>query len=101
MVVFKKIMLSLKKAEFRKPTKTLSGVTPIAVMLKPRKCKTVCDYCPSLNVPQSYTPESPAVLRALNLKYDPYKQVKVRLKAFKIMKHPTSKIELIIMGGTF
>jgi len=88
--------------EIRKPSKTLAGVTPIAVMTKPKKCKHgTCIYCPSLNVPQSYTPLSPPVIRARMLDYDPYKQVSARLKAFKLMNHPTDKIELIIMGGTF
>ena len=95
-------MVNLQKAAFRKPTKTLAGVTPIAVMMKPMKCKHgTCIYCPSLNVPQSYTPKSPAVLRAEMFGYDAFKQVKSRLKAFEIMQHPTDKIELIIMGGTF
>ncbi|MFH1238140.1 MAG: tRNA uridine(34) 5-carboxymethylaminomethyl modification radical SAM/GNAT enzyme Elp3 [archaeon] len=86
----------------RKPTKTISGVAPLAVMLPPRKCDHgTCLYCPSLNAPQSYTPESPAVLRAKECNYNPIKQVKVRLKSFKAMGHPTDKIELIIMGGTF
>ncbi|MFA5993268.1 MAG: tRNA uridine(34) 5-carboxymethylaminomethyl modification radical SAM/GNAT enzyme Elp3 [Candidatus Pacearchaeota archaeon] len=90
------------KNEIRKPTKTLSGVTPIAVMIKPQKCKHgVCRYCPSLNVPQSYTPLSPPVLRAKILKYNAHEQVLSRLKAFSLMNHPTDKIELIIMGGTF
>lgn len=85
-----------------KPTRTISGVAPLAVMLPPRKCPHgACLYCPSLNAPQSYTPESPAVLRAAALNYDPYNQVLVRLKSFKAMKHPVEKIELIIMGGTF
>lgn len=88
--------------EVRKPTKTLAGVTPIAVMAKPRKCKHgTCIYCPSLDVPQSYTPKSPPVLRASLLKYDPYSQIESRLKAFELMHHPTDKIELIIMGGNF
>ncbi len=88
--------------EIRKPSKTLAGVTPIAVMSKPKKCKHgTCLYCPNLNVPQSYTPKSPPVLRAERLKYDPYEQIKSRLKAFELMNHPTDKIELIIMGGTF
>lgn len=95
-------MVNLRNPEFRKPTRTISGVTPVAVMLAPRKCKHgTCLYCASLNVPQSYTPESPAVLRARMLKYNPYKQVETRIKSFEVMKHPTSKIELIIMGGTF
>lgn len=86
----------------RKPTKTISGVTPIAVVIKPMKCKHgTCLYCPSLNVPQSYTPRSPAIMRAKQLKYDPYKQTIARIGAFEAMKHPTDKIELIIMGGTF
>ncbi len=90
------------KNEIRKPSKTLSGVTPIAVMLKPKACKHgACLYCPSLSVPQSYTPLSPPVIRAKMLKYDPYEQIKSRLKAYSLMNHPTSKIELIIMGGTF
>ncbi len=88
--------------EIRKPSKTLAGVTPIAVMCKPRPCKHgTCLYCPSLNVPQSYTPKSPPVLRASILKYNASEQVKSRLKSFKLMNHPTDKIEIIIMGGNF
>lgn len=95
----------MKKPEFneiRKPTRTASGVTPIAVMLPPRKCKHgTCLYCPNFDVPQSYTPKSPVVLRASQVNYDSYKQVKARLKAFSVMNHNTDKIEIIIMGGTF
>jgi len=86
----------------RKPTKTISGIAPVAVMLPPRKCEHgCCVYCPSMDVPQSYTPKSPVVLRASELSYDAYKQVVARLNAFEAMGHPTDKIELIIMGGTF
>ena len=95
-------MLKPQPHEVRKPSKTLAGVTPIAVMAKPKKCKHgTCLYCPSLNVPQSYTPKSPPVLRAERLAYSPYEQIKSRLKAFEVMHHPTDKIELIIMGGNF
>ncbi len=91
-----------KKNEIRKPTKTISGITPVAVMLPPRKCNHgQCVYCPSMDVPQSYTPKSPVVMRALRVNYDSYKQVLSRLKAFEVMNHPTEKIEIIIMGGTF
>jgi elongator complex protein 3 len=86
----------------RKPTKTISGVTPIAVVIKPRPCPHgTCVFCPSLNVPQSYTPKSPAIIRAINLGYNPHNQVLARLNSFHVMNHPTDKIELIIMGGTF
>jgi len=90
------------KGEIRKPSKTLAGVTPLAVMCKPKKClHGTCLYCPSLEVPQSYTPRSPPVLRAELLKYDPYKQVQSRLEAYGVMNHPKDKIELIVMGGNF
>ncbi len=95
-------MLKPNKNEIRKPSRTISGITPVAVMLPPRKCNHgACVYCPSLNVPQSYTPKSPVVMRASLVNYDSYKQVKGRLEAFKAMNHPTEKIEIIIMGGTF
>ncbi len=95
-------MFKPKKGEVRKPVKTISGITPVAVMLPPRKCKHGnCVYCPSLNVPQSYTPKSPVVMRAAQVNYDSFKQVKARLEAFKIMNHPIEKVEIIIMGGTF
>ena len=95
-------MLIPQKGEIRKPTRTISGITPVAVMLPPRKCEHgTCLYCPSLGVPQSYTPKSPVVLRASQVNYNACEQVKARIKAFKIMNHPTEKIELIIMGGTF
>ena len=71
-------MLIPQKGEIRKPTKTISGVTPIAVMLPPKKCKHgTCLYCPSLGVPQSYTPKSPVVLRASKVDYDSYEQVSI------------------------
>ena len=95
-------MFPPKPNEVRKPTRTISGITPIAIMLPPRKCKHGnCIYCPNLNVPQSYTPKSPVVLRAKALNYDSFKQIKARIQAFKAMNHPTDKIEIIIMGGTF
>ena len=89
--------------EIRKPAKTMAGVTPLTVVLGPRKCDHgTCIYCPGgETVPQSYTEKSPAVMRGLMLDFDPYEQVKVRLKAFDVMNHPTDKIELIILGGTF
>ncbi len=88
--------------EVRKPTKTLAGVTPIAVMCAPRPCSHgVCRYCPVFDVPQSYTPASPPVLRAKRHNYESYGQIESRLKAFEIMNHPTDKIEIIILGGTF
>ena len=74
----KKIPIKNQKSKpLKKPTKTISGVAPVAVMIPPRACEHgACVFCPTLNAPQSYTPESPAVLRAKSVEYDPYKQTK-------------------------
>ncbi len=86
----------------KKLARTISGVTPVAVMARPMKCPGRCIYCPSFDsAPQSYTPESPAVLRAIRCGYDAQKQVKLRLKILSQMGHSTDKVELIVMGGTF
>jgi len=86
----------------RKSTRTISGVTPLAVMTAPYQCPGKCIYCPTYpDAPQSYTSESPAVLRAKSSDFDAGRQVRVRLRMFGDMGHPTDKIELIIMGGTF
>ena len=86
----------------KKITRTISGVTPVAVMTEPMKCPGQCIYCPTYSAtPQSYTPESPAVLRAKQCNYDAMKQIKLRLRTLSEMGHPTDKVELIVMGGTF
>lgn len=86
----------------KKSTRTISGVTPIAVMSPPAGCPGKCVYCPDFkNIPRSYTPHSPAVMRAASRNYDAVEQVKLRLKILQDMGHLTEKVELIIMGGTF
>ena len=86
----------------KKLTRTLSGVTPIAVMMKPYPCPHGrCIYCPAIDSPNSYTATSAPVLRAKRHDYGPFKQVESRLKTYEIMGHETEKCELIIMGGTF
>ena len=86
----------------KKSTRTISGVTPVAVMTLPMKCPGKCIYCPTFSAtPQSYTPESPAALRAKQCGYDARRQIELRLKILSEMGHPTDKVELIVMGGTF
>ncbi|MCL2140356.1 MAG: tRNA uridine(34) 5-carboxymethylaminomethyl modification radical SAM/GNAT enzyme Elp3 [Dehalococcoidia bacterium] len=86
----------------KKLSRTISGVTPVAVMTKPAGCPGHCIYCPTYGAtPQSYTPTSPAVIRARGCDYNPYRQVQRRIEMLTDMGHPTDKIELIVMGGTF
>jgi elongator complex protein 3 len=86
----------------KKISRTISGVTPVAIMGKPIGCPGECVYCPTFpDAPKSYTPESPAVLRAKLCNYDSKRQVEERLRILLGMGHPADKVELIVMGGTF
>jgi elongator complex protein 3 len=99
----RKVDPSILKLLVKKPRRTLSGVTPVAIMVRPEgSCKFSCIYCPkSSTAPKSYTGEEPAALRARNANFDPAQQVRSRLSQYKSIGHPTEKCELIIMGGTF
>src|SRR3972149_8637258 len=90
----------------RKTTRTISGVTVIAVMTKPQPCPQPepCAYCPggpSQGVPQSYTGHEPAAMRGQQNNYDPYLQVQSRIEQLIAIGHRVDKVELIVMGGTF
>jgi len=95
----KELILMLKK----KPVRTLSGVSPVAVMIKPEgSCPWKCVYCPFTGkAAKSYSGYEPAAMRARDNKFDPLKQTKTRLKQFKETGHSTDKCEVIVMGGTF
>lgn len=89
-------LLKLKK------TRTLSGVSVIAVLTKDYPCKGNCLYCPSeKEMPKSYLSNEPAVMRAVRLDFSPYRQVQERIRVLEYNGHDTSKLELIVMGGTF
>jgi elongator complex protein 3 len=90
----------------RKTTRTISGVSVIAVMTKPYPCPQPepCAYCPggpTQGSPQSYTGYEPAALRGSQNSFDPYKQVQSRIRQLTSIGHKVDKVELIIMGGTF
>ena len=89
----------------KKPMRTISGVAIIAVMTSPTPCPhgrcTPCPGGPDHHTPQSYTGQEPAALRASLHNFDPYQQTKKRLTQLQTIGHPTDKIDLIIMGGTF
>lgn len=82
--------------------RTLSGIASIGVHTKPLPCPGECIYCPSeKGMPKSYLSTQPAVMRAIAQKFDPYKMVSTRLRAYYENGHPTDKCELIVMGGTW
>jgi elongator complex protein 3 len=90
----------------RKNIRAISGVTVIAVMTKPYPCPQLepCAYCPggpTQGSPQSYTGYEPAALRGSQNSFDPYEQVKSRIRQLTAIGHKVDKVELIIMGGTF
>ncbi|UCD13249.1 MAG: tRNA uridine(34) 5-carboxymethylaminomethyl modification radical SAM/GNAT enzyme Elp3 [Thermoplasmatales archaeon] len=89
----------------KKPMRTISGVAIIAVMTSPEPCPHGrCIPCPGgveNNTPQSYTGFEPAAMRGSLNDFDPYLQVKSRTEQLELIGHPTDKIDLILMGGTF
>lgn len=85
-----------------KPMRTQSGVTPVTVLTKPFPCPGTCIFCPNdIRMPKSYLPDEPGAQRATRNHFDPYLQTYDRLRAFSNIGHSTSKIELIILGGTW
>src|SRR3989344_1427564 len=96
-----------------KPVRTISGVSPIALMSDPYPCphsmKGIgpCSYCPGGpgspfgDVPQSYTGKEPSTRRSIRNNYDPYLVVFNRLEHYIAMGKVPDKAEIIIQGGTF
>ena len=85
-----------------KPMRTLSGVTTVTVLTKPYPCPGKCIFCPTdWRMPKSYLPDEPGAMRALQHQFDPYTQVRERLTALEAIGHPTDKIELLVLGGTW
>lgn len=85
-----------------KPMRTLSGVTTVTVLTKPYPCPAKCIFCPTdVRMPKSYLPDEPGAMRGLEHQFDPYAQVRSRIEQLKSVGHPTDKIELLILGGTW
>ncbi|TAJ44884.1 tRNA uridine(34) 5-carboxymethylaminomethyl modification radical SAM/GNAT enzyme Elp3 [Methanofollis fontis] len=97
---------ALRSVLLVKPTRTLSGVAPIAVMTSPAPCPHgICLPCPGgpehpFGSPQSYTGQEPAALRGTQNEYDPCRMVQARLTQLEALGHHVDKAELIVMGGT-
>lgn len=95
----------LQKALLKKPIKTASGVAVIALMPKPYGCPHGrCTYCPGgieFNTPNSYTGKEPSTINAIENDYDPKKQITTKIDKLIAYGHDPSKLELVIVGGTF
>lgn len=103
---FKAHKISYKKEiadELRlKPTRTISGVTPVSLLTKPYPCPGKCIFCPNdINMPKSYITSEPGAQRAARNAFDPYLQTYNRLLALQNIGHTVEKVELIILGGTW
>lgn len=89
-------------SKIRKPVRTLSGVTPLAILTKPYPCPGRCAFCPTaIDMPKSYLAKEPAAARAKLSHFHPRTQIEYRLTHYQESNHDTDKIELIILGGTW
>ncbi|MDO8663575.1 MAG: tRNA uridine(34) 5-carboxymethylaminomethyl modification radical SAM/GNAT enzyme Elp3 [Candidatus Wildermuthbacteria bacterium] len=85
-----------------RPVRSLSGIVNVSVLTKPYPCPGKCLYCPAeKGIPKSYVSGEPAVERAKKLNFNPYLQTKKRIEMLALEGHPTDKIEIRIVGGTW
>ena len=96
---------NIRRKMMVRPIKTASGVLVITVMAKPYDCPHGrCIYCPGgkeLNIPLSYTGKEPVTRLAQKFDYNPKNQIISKLEQEYSRGHNISKIELVIVGGTF
>jgi elongator complex protein 3 len=96
---------NIRKTMMVRPIKTASGILVITVMAKPYDCPHgKCIYCPGgkeFNIPLSYTGKEPVTKLAQKFEFDPKSQVASRLDQEVSRGHNLSKVELVIVGGTF
>jgi ELP3 family radical SAM enzyme/protein acetyltransferase len=97
----------LKNNIISKKCRRISGVTVVTIFLSPYpngqsfSCKWDCFYCPNEpGQPRSYLFAEPGVLRANQNQFDTIKQMHSRLNTYKLLGHPTDKLEILILGGT-
>ena len=85
-----------------KPTRTISGVAPVAVLTEPAPCPGECIFCPAVEeMPKSYLPDEPGAMRAADYAFDPYDQTAGRVGVMSEIGHHVDKVELLILGGTW
>lgn len=99
------ISSNIRKTMMVRPVKTASGIMVITVMAKPYDCPHGrCIYCPGgkeFNIPLSYTGKEPVTKLAQKFEYNAKSQVSSKLEREVSRGHNVSKVELVIVGGTF
>jgi len=86
----------------KRAIRSLSWIVPIQVLTKPFWCPGECIFCPNdPTMPKSYISSEPGAMRALLNQFDPVRQVYNRLISLYLTWHPTDKIEMIVLGGTW
>jgi len=92
------------------PSRSRSGVIVVAIQSKPMdSCPADCHYCSDetiakgakIDMPRSYTSESPASLRAIRNGFDGVRQIIDRIGSLYNQGHDISKVELMVLGGTW
>jgi len=110
-----KITPKMRKWMIKKQMRSNSGVLVVTIVLAPNKfsCKYDCAYCPQETdmdgkptQPRSYLSNEPAMLRALESKFDVKGQFNSRINSYKLTgnigdSNQSSKIEVIFSGGTW
>jgi len=85
-----------------KPVRSLSGVTTVTILTRPHPCPGECIFCPDdVRMPKSYLPDEPGAARAFQHGFDPAAQIITRLESYHAVGHPTDKVELLILGGSW
>ena len=91
-----------KKVLRKRGVRSQSWVTVISLLTKFFWCPGKCIYCPSFeDLPKSYIPNEPAVMRAALNEFDPIKQIHNRLRALEITWHKIDKNDVRIIWWTW
>lgn len=86
----------------KKPVRSANGVAPVSVLLAPHPCPGKCSFCPTDEaMPKSYLASEPIGRFGASHEFDPFRQVRSRIESYEADGHSTSKLELIVMGGTW
>lgn len=94
--------LVFEKVLRKRWVRSLSWVTVISLLTEFFWCPWKCVYCPTFeNLPKSYIPNEPAVMRAQLNNFDPILQIHNRLRALEVTGHKIEKNDVRIIGGTW